>query len=165
MRDAMEPATVATIGAIAKAASKALEAINSARKKASTDPETEEALDQAHELVISLRQSILGLQDDVLRLQGDVLRLQEENGSLREQASELREKIREKETRTLDREQYERRKVGGATVVVPKDDPETFLCATCFEAEKKVYLNKLSPTFQSFGTHRCPKCDSVVSAR
>ena len=49
--------------------------------------------------------------------------------------------------------------------MLPKEEPTIYLCATCFEDGKKVYLSKLPNLIGSVGTHFCSKCDGIVGTR
>jgi hypothetical protein len=98
------------------------------------------------------------LQTRILQLQEIAFHLQEENNHLREQ-------VRQHEEWATDRGRYERHHVGGSMVVVAKEDPKTYLCATCFEDGKKVYLSKKPNLLGSIGTHYCSKCGTVVGTR
>lgn len=147
----MEPIAVATtIGALAGTAGKVLDLVNSARKRSVKDPQARADLDKAQDLILSLRQSILELQERVLRLQA-------ENSNLEEQ-------LRQHQAAKLDRSQYKRTKLGESVVIVPTEDPQAYMCATCFEAGVKVYLTKLPPEFDGVATHACQKCKSLVGA-
>src|SRR5215467_5351611 len=105
-----------------------LETIKSARSK-SKNSEVEKSLSEALEQIFSL-------QTGMIDLQAKILALQEEN-------SRLTKKVREEEERAADRERYEIRQLGQSTVVVDKQNPKTYLCATCFEAGEKTYLTAL----------------------
>jgi predicted nuclease with TOPRIM domain len=147
----MEPVTVAaTIGTLAGTASKVLDLVKSARDRSAKDPKTRAELDKAQDLILSLRQTILDLQERVLRLQT-------ENSNLEEQ-------LRQHQATKLDRSQYKRTKLGESVVVVPAEDPEVYMCPTCFEAGQKTYLSKLPRAAQDVATHLCPKCKAMFGA-
>lgn len=140
---------VATISTLAGIGSKLAETVRSLREAKALTPEATKAVAEAQELVLSLQARLLQAQEQALALQ-------DEN-------RELRAQVRQYEERTTEREKYERRKMGGATVVVARDDPETLLCATCYAKGKEVFLDRLSGPFAVMGTHRCPSCDSFLT--
>ena len=104
------------------------------------------------------------LQTRILQLQEIAFRLHQEKAQALEESAQLRAQIRQKEEGAADRERYEMHRVRQSVVMVPKNDPTIYLCATCFEAGQKVYLTKLDPDFQDVGTHLCPKCQGIVGA-
>jgi len=138
-----------TVSAVVTLTTKLTELVN--KVKAKPPKEAKAAIGELQDLALTL-------QSRLLELQAQALSLQSENADLREQ-------IRQQEKRALEREKYERRRIGSATVVVPKDDPETYLCASCYAAGRLVYLDALSESFRGIGTHRCPSCDSVLTIR
>lgn len=79
----------------------------------------------------------------LLALQEIAFRLHQEKAHALEENAQLRAQIRQKEEGAADRECYELRKIGSSVAIVRKDDPDTYLCATCYEAGRKVYLTKL----------------------
>ncbi|HVT61027.1 MAG TPA: hypothetical protein VHR45_21875 [Thermoanaerobaculia bacterium] len=152
----MDPETLATITGLAGAAKASIEAIRAAlgtRGRGSGKP-AKETLG----LIDDLQARILQLQEIALRLSRELAQAQEEN-------TQLREQVRQKEERAADRERYEQRRVGQSVVVVAKENPEVYLCATCFEAGAKVYLTKLPRLARNVGTHSCPRCKGIVGAR
>lgn len=138
--------------AAAKAAAEAVKAIKT------RDPKAKRALAGAQDLLITAQSSILELQETALSLRQELAASQEENDKLRAQ-------VREKEKRPSEGEQYERKKIGRSWVVTPKGEDEPFLCATCFEAGRKVFLQPLPRDFRTFGTHRCSTCKASVTLR
>lgn len=138
-----------TVSAVVTLTTKLTELVNKVKDK--PPKEAKAAIGEVQDLALTL-------QSRLLELQAQALSLQSENADLRAQ-------IRQQEERALEREKYERRRIGSATVVVPKDDPETFLCASCYTAGRLVYLDALGAPFRSIGTHRCPSCDSVLTIR
>lgn len=141
---------IGTLTAIGGAVKSLAEAVSAARKAA---PAKRAPTD---EFLVKVNDLVLGLQSRLIELQGAILQLQAENGQLREQ-------VRQQEARALDREGYERRQLGEATVYVPKDSPKTLLCATCFERGTKSYLSKLSAALRKAGSHMCPTCKAVLT--
>ncbi|HXO22174.1 MAG TPA: hypothetical protein VOA87_19835 [Thermoanaerobaculia bacterium] len=101
----------------------------------------------------------------IVELQTGILQLQEKVFGLQEENSQLRAQVRQHQKGTADRERYELRNVGQSVVVVAKENPDVYLCATCFEAGAKVYLSKLGHSFRGMGTHSCPKCRGIIGAR
>lgn len=152
----MDPVTLATITGVAGAAKATIETVLAVLSKGK-GRDAEKATKEASALIVDLQTRLLQLQEMAFRLHQEKVQALEENASLRAQ-------IRQKEEGAADRERYEMRRVSQSVVMVPKDDPTIYLCATCFEAGKKVYLTKLDPDFQDMGTHLCPKCKGIVGA-
>lgn len=105
--------------------------------------------------LIDAQKLALSVQSSLIEAKEQALALQEENRQLRVQ-------LRQYEKAAQVRENYEHRKVGDTAVVVGKDDPETYLCATCFDQGFNAYL---IPGNYFGGTHLCPICQVVVSLR
>jgi prophage DNA circulation protein len=140
-----------TITAAASSMKSVVEAIKTARTKAKGNKEAMAALLEAQELALSLQASLFAAKEQAFALQ-------EEN-------RELRTKVRQYEERAIDQEKYEPRKVGQATVMVLKDSPDTFLCATCFANGKLSYLEPQSSVLTILGTHHCSGCGAYVTLR
>lgn len=140
-----------TVTAAAGSVKTIVEAIKTAREKAKGNAEALAALVNAQELALSLQSSLFEAKEQAFALQ-------EENRQLRAQVGEY-------QARTLDRENYERRKMGQAVVVVHKDHPDHPLCATCFEANRLVDLVELPRVAQVVGTHMCPTCQLPVKLK
>ena len=139
---------IGTLTAIGGTVKSLAEAVSAARKAA---PAKRTPTD---EFLVKVNDLVLGLQSRLIELQGAILQLQAENGQLREQ-------VREHEARALDREGYERRQLGEATVYVPKDSPKTFLCPTCFDRGQKSYLSRLPRKAREAGSHCCTVCAAI----
>jgi len=140
-----------TVTAAANSVKAVVEAIKTARAKAKGNAGALAALVDAHELALSLQSSLFEAKEQAFALQ-------EENRQLRAQVAEY-------QARALDRENYERRKMGQTVVVVHKDHPDRPLCATCFEADRLVDLTELPRVAQVVGTHMCPTCKVAVKLK
>jgi septal ring factor EnvC (AmiA/AmiB activator) len=152
----MDPETLATLaqaaGGAAGAVKTVVEALTLTRGKVKGNREAEEQLSESIQLVLDLQTRLLDLQAKAFSLQGELSKLQEQN-------TQLREQIREEEKRSADRKQYQRKKVGQATVVVSEEDPETYFCPTCFEKSKQTVAIQSHPMRGgSFGSHYCYTC-------
>lgn len=149
---------VQTAGGVAGTVKTIADAISSLRGQGK-DKEAEKRLSDTLDLVMDLRSRVFDLQEKALSLQQKLADLQGENMQLREQ-------IRAKEEGSADRENYERCNVGKSVVVVRKDNPNMYLCATCFEKGDKVYLSKQPDISRRITgiSHTCPKCSSLVHA-
>lgn len=148
----MEPLTVATtIGTLAGTAGKIIDLVKSAKKKAPGDSAAREALDEAQDLVIALRQSILDLQEDVLRLQ-------EENSQLRRQVSQEQE-------RALNRSQFEVKAMGKGAAVVRKGESAPLYCPNCYDAGRMSVLTTTGMRTSSLPSHHCGVCKSPFNLR
>jgi len=146
-----DAAVLETVTAAANSVKAVVEAIKAARGKAKGNAEALAALVNAQELALSLQSSLFEAKEQAFALQ-------EENRQLRAQ-------VREHETRALEREGYERRKMGQAVVVVHEDHPDRPLCATCFAAGRMVDLVELPLVAQVVGTHICPTCELPVKLK
>lgn len=153
----MDPVTIAAISAAASATKSTIDALSAILSRIK-GRDAEKAAPEAQLLIADLNTRLLALQEIAFRLHQEKAEALEEN-------AKLRAEIRQKEEGAADREHYELRKVGSSVVVVHKSDPNTYLCATCYEAGRKVYLTKLSRSFRGMGTHLCPQCRGVVGAR
>jgi len=152
----MDAETLTTITALAGAAKPAFEAIRAALSGAK-GREAGKATPEALRLVDDLQARIFQLQEIAFRLHREKAEAIEENAKLREQ-------IRRKEEGAADRERYETRYLCQSPVKVAKEEPNAFLCATCFEADQKVYLSKVPADMSDIATHYCPKCNGIVGA-
>ncbi len=145
----MDPITVGgvatVIGSMAATTKTVIEIVKTARTKAK-NPEVEKSLSDALEQIFSLQSSMIDLQ-------AKILSLQEEN-------SQLREKIRQEEARAKDRGQYQRKKIGGAVVLIREEEPDTYYCPACFESRgQRILLQETPRTFRRMvGSHECPQC-------
>lgn len=144
----MDAEILTTITGMAGATKATIEAVRAVLTKTKGNREAEQAVREA----LSLAD---GLQARLLQLQDIAFKLQEENAQLRTQ-------IRQKEEGAADRERYETRYLGQSPVKVSTEDPNAYLCATCFEDGKKVYLSKAPDSVSDVATHYCPKCQGIV---
>jgi hypothetical protein len=146
----MDAAIVAEIGGMAGAAKTVVETLALLRTKTKGDREAQQALLQASE-------TALDLQSRILELKEKVLSLQEEN-------SKLREQIRSHEVGALERQKYQRKQVGRATVMIREDEPGIYYCSTCYANGKHMPLQLAAAGFGGvFGSHHCPQCDSYFA--
>jgi hypothetical protein len=141
----MDAEVLTTIAGVATATKTTIEAVRAALAKSKANQET-----------LAL---VADLQARILQLQEIAFRLHQEKAQAFEENAKLRADIRRKEEGATDRENYERRNVRNSAVVVRKDEPDSYLCATCFEAGRKVYLSKLPFTGVKY---RCPTCRGVL---
>ena len=160
----MDPATIATITGLAGAAKATIDTVRAVLEKAK-GRNAEKATREALGLVDGLQARVFELQEIAFRLHQEKVQALKEKQEALEENTQLRKQIRAKEEGATDRERYELRRVGKSTVRVAKDDPDTYLCATCFEAGTKVYLTETSRDFRAEGTHYCPTCMGFVGAR
>jgi hypothetical protein len=155
----MDPTTLATITGLAGAAKTSIEAI-----RAALGARGGGAWKKLAPVIMDLQTRVLELQEIAFRLGRELAQAHKENVQAQEENARLREQVRQEHERAADRECYERRRIGESVVVVRKDDPQTYLCATCFEADARVYLTKLPSSDRDVGTHYCHKCQGIVGA-
>jgi hypothetical protein len=149
----MDPATVTALTTGTKIAYDALRAALEAKKRGS-DKDAGNAL----ALMDDLHQRLVQLQDVALRLQSELAQAREENGHLRTQ-------ICEKEGRSADHDNYELRGINGGRAMVHRDHPDAYLCPTCFEGGRKVYLTVVPREVARLVTHKCSICNFAIPKR
>lgn len=157
----MDAETLATITTLAGAAKTTIEAIRAAL---SGSKGREAKASDALGLIADLQSRVLALQEIAFRLHQEKMQAVQEKNAALEENGKLREQVRQKEERAANRERYERRRLGQSVVVVLPEEPEVYLCATCFEAGEKVYLSRVPRELQDMGTHRCQKCKGFAGA-
>jgi TolA-binding protein len=136
-----------TISGMAGATKAVAEAVRAVKAKVKGNAEAEKAVSEAFDQVLSL-------QDRMIDLQEKILRLQAENAGLREQ-------IRSEEKRAAERQKYKKKKVGQAVVLVTEEEPDTYLCPTCFETRGRAIPIQAHPSRTgTFGTHFCSTCET-----
>ena len=141
----MDP--ISTVAGVASAIKAVSEMVTGFRKKKKADPETESLLSE-------IETRLFALQKEVLSLKEHEIRLLEEN-------SQLRAKISSKEEGSLERQKYQRKKVGKATVMVRDDEPDTYYCPTCYANGKFIPIQVAPGGFAGvFGSHHCSTCNS-----
>ncbi|MFY9825932.1 MAG: hypothetical protein WAM82_31470 [Thermoanaerobaculia bacterium] len=151
----MDPTTLTTITAAFGAAKTGIEAVRAALAKGKVSRET-------LTLVDGLQARIFELQEIAFRLHEEKVQAIKAKEEALEENAQLRKDVRQKEEGATDRDNYQRRKFGSAAVVVRKDEPDTYLCATCFERGDKVYLSPLPSAMRMIGTYQCKKCKGTV---
>lgn len=107
------------------------------------------------------REAVEEIQNLTIGLQSRILELQQTAFELQAQNRELSEKLGTYESRSLEREKYERRQLGRSWVMVPKGETTAYVCPTCFESGSIVFLSPLPLPARrlELGTHSCSSCN------
>ncbi len=115
---------------------------------------------KAEAALSAVSERVYDLQSRVIDLQAKVLELQEEN-------RQLGAKLRSAEQEATQREAYEPKMVGQGLVMVLQGTPgPPYFCHSCLQrGNNPVQLGPLPRSFHDMGTHRCPKCESLVTLR
>jgi len=143
-----------TITGMAGATKAVAEAVKALKAKMKGNPEAERGLSDALDQVLSLRSGMLDLQEKVLNLQQELATAQSENIKLREEIS------REKK-RTADAQEFHRKKVGHAIVMIRQGEPDIPYCPTCLETSgHAIPLQRIDHGEHS---HMCFTCETVFS--
>jgi hypothetical protein len=143
----MDPMT--TIAGVAGAIKSIADLVGGLRGKKKADPETEKVL-------LEIETRLVALKTEVLSLKEREIHLLEEN-------ARLRAKISSKEEGTLERQKYQRKQVGQATVMIRDDEPGVYYCATCYAKDKLIPLQAVPDLLQVMGSHSCSECHSYLS--
>jgi hypothetical protein len=143
-----------TITGMAGATKAVAEAFKTLKARVKGNPEAERAVSDALDQILSLRTGMLDLQEKVLRLQQELASSQSENVKLREEIS------REKK-RTADSQQFQRKKVGYAVVMVRENEPDIFYCPSCLE--QSGHAIPLQQIDRGEHSHMCFTCETVFS--
>jgi hypothetical protein len=145
---------LATVGGMAGATKAVAEAVKALKGKVKGNAEAERAVSGALEQVLSLRTTALDLQEKVFGLQQELAALQSEN-------IKLRAEISAEKKRTADLQQFQRKKVGSAVVMVRAGESDIYYCPTCHE--KNGLALPLQQIDRGEHSHMCFTCRTIFS--
>ena len=154
MDGAIAGEVLTTITGMAGATKAVAEVIKTLKAKVKGNAEAERALSDAFEQVLTLRTGMLDLQEKVLSLQQELASLQSENIKLREDIS------REKK-RTAESQEFQRKKIGHAIVMIRQGEPDIPYCPTCLE--RNGHAIPLQRIDHGEHSHMCWTCRTVFS--
>ena len=105
--------------------------------------------------------SLLQAKETILDLRQKLIEAKEENVTLRKEILSAESKVSPEESRALEREQYELKKVGQSWVEVHKGEDEPHYCPTCFAQGEIIPVQPMGNLFASTATHNCPRCGTT----
>jgi TolA-binding protein len=143
-----------TITGMAGATKAIAEAFKLLKTKVKGNQEAERAVSSALDQILSLRSDLLDLQEKALSLQQELSRAQNEN-------VKLREEIGREKKRTADLQQFHRKKVGHAVVMIREGEVDIFYCPSCLE--KAGHAIPLQQIDHGEHSHMCFDCETVFS--
>ncbi|MCP3961642.1 MAG: hypothetical protein GY719_27695 [bacterium] len=109
----------------------------------------------------AIEASLLQAKEMILDLREKLIEAEDENVTLRKEISSADIKVSTEDSRALEREQYERKKVGQSWVTVRKGEDEPYYCSTCFAQGQIIPVQPMGSLFASTATHNCPGCGTT----
>lgn len=112
-------------------------------------------------------EAISQLYANVLDIQHQLLTAQSRESELLSQCRALEEQIAHSKSWQVETSRYVLRSVGGGVVRQRKTthatgDPPHWLCANCFEEQRKSYLQKDPKIVDGRHVWKCPRCSTAV---
>ena len=111
----------------------------------------------------AVKMQIGELLTQILSAQESAIRSQERETALTRQVHDLEDRIREMETWSRQKERYQLTKLPPGILVYEikeaarGDEPPHYVCAKCFEQQKRSFLNSDEPNLGTTKLH-CPSC-------
>ena len=113
------------------------------------------------------REAIAQLNDSVLEMQGQLLAAQSRESELLARSRALEEQIAHARGWQVETARYVLRAVAGGVVreldvADASGEPSHWLCANCFEEQRKAYLQRDPKVVDGVYLWKCPRCSTAV---
>ena len=109
----------------------------------------------------AIEASLLEAKETIFDLRQKLIEAKEEDVTLSKEILSAESKVSPEESRALEREQYERKKVGQSWVQVHKGEDEPHYCPACFAHGQIIAVQPMGNLFASTATHNCPSCGTT----